>query len=89
MHYRPPGCEIENEFKSRMNEAIIDRFLLATAQAVCHMPKIRKLSVQYVFGPADFEGDISRAGFSFSTATGLMVLEKTGVPVIIGESLEA
>lgn len=28
-------------------------------------------------------------GFSFSIATDLMVLEKTGVPVISGESLEA
>ncbi|CVL00689.1 uncharacterized protein FPRN_08400 [Fusarium proliferatum] len=89
LHYCPQGCEIENSFKSSMNEAIMDRFPLAAAQAVCHMPKIRKLSVRYVFDPAGFEEDISRVGFSFSTTTGLMVLVKTGVPVISGEYLEA
>ncbi|KAF5266921.1 hypothetical protein FOXYS1_2227 [Fusarium oxysporum] len=88
-HYCPPGCEIENSFKSRMKEGIMDRFLLAAAQAVCHMPKIRKLSVRHVFDPTDFEEDISRAGFSFSTATGLMVLGKTDVPILSHEALVA
>ncbi|KAJ4048309.1 hypothetical protein NW763_009721 [Fusarium oxysporum] len=88
-HYCPPGCEIENSFKSRMKEGIMDRFLLAAAQAVCHMPKVRKLSVRHVFDPTDFEEDISRAGFSFSTATGLVVLGKTDVPILSHEALEA
>ncbi|ENH74510.1 hypothetical protein FOC1_g10009929 [Fusarium oxysporum f. sp. cubense race 1] len=35
------------------------------------------------------EADISRAGFSFSTATGLMVLGKTDVPILSHETLEA
>ncbi|KAF4955575.1 hypothetical protein FGADI_4410 [Fusarium gaditjirri] len=88
-HYCPPGCEIENSFKSRMKEGIIDRFLWAAAQAVCHMPKIRNLSVRHVFDPTNFEENISRAGFSFSTGTGLMVLGKTDVPIICHEALEA
>jgi hypothetical protein len=91
--YCPPGCEIENRFKSRMKEEIMYRFLLAAAQAVCHMPRMRKLSVRHVFDPSDFEEDISRAGFSFSTVTGcntgLIVLGKTDVPVLSHEVLEA
>ncbi|KAF5544472.1 hypothetical protein FMEXI_6585 [Fusarium mexicanum] len=87
--YCPPGCEIENSFKSRMKEAIMDRFLVAAANAVCHMPKIKKLSVRHVFDPTDFEEDISRAGFSFSTAKGLMVLGKTDIPVLSSDVLEA
>ncbi|KAH7163854.1 hypothetical protein DER46DRAFT_636404 [Fusarium sp. MPI-SDFR-AT-0072] len=92
-HYCPPGCEIEVSFKSRMKEGIMDRFLLVAARAVCHMPKIRKPSVRHVFNPTDFEEDISRAGFSFSTATGhntgLMVLGKTDVSVLSDQVLEA
>ncbi|KAH7203580.1 hypothetical protein DER44DRAFT_898845 [Fusarium oxysporum] len=88
-HYCPPGCEIENSFKSRMKEGTMDRFLLAAAQAVCHMPKIRKLSVRHVFDPTGVEEDILRAGFNFSTATGLMVLGKTDVPILSHEALEA
>ncbi|KAF5578765.1 hypothetical protein FPCIR_11417 [Fusarium pseudocircinatum] len=87
--YCPPGCEIENSFKSGMKEAVMDRFLVAAANAVCHMPKIKKLSVRHVFDPTDFEEDISRAGFSFSTAKGLMVLGKTDIPVLSSEVLEA
>ncbi|VZI08257.1 unnamed protein product [Fusarium fujikuroi] len=60
LHYCPPGCEIENSFKSYMREGTMDRFLLAAAQAVCHMPKIRKLSVRHVFDPAGFKEDILR-----------------------------
>ncbi|KAF5614189.1 atp-dependent dna helicase [Fusarium subglutinans] len=87
--YCPPGCEIENSFKSRMKEAVMDRFLVAAANAVCRMPKIKTLSVRHVFDPTDFEGDISRAGFSFSTAKGLMVLGKMDIPVLGSDVLEA
>ncbi|KAF5679308.1 hypothetical protein FCIRC_6153 [Fusarium circinatum] len=87
--YCPPGCEIENSFKSRMKEAVMDRFLVAAANAVCRMPKIKTLSVRHVFDPTDFEEDISRAGFSFSTAKGLMVLGKMDIPVLSSDVLEA